>query len=413
MKDNSAGKKRGASRENQRDKSEKSGDAAPTSRSHPRRAKSAAGEPIKQEDIHDVLNSLAAGVFKISKDHRIVYANAQGRRLLNMPDRDPVGMSLREFESFTIWPDGSPCGYDDYPAVKCLRTGERQSGTVLGLRLPGDRLLWITVTAAPMLDPKTGATESTIVTVVDSSQPKHVEDSLRERTEELTKINAELRHKHRFMEQTLAVGERDRKLVAYEIHDTILQEVIGSLMFLDAARENRDTEKKNAHRLDQARKLLRKCIDEARRMISGLRPLIIDEQGIAGAVGYLINEFNGRGLDIRFTHSMHRERLSGDLESAVFRIVQEALTNLERHSQSPKGEVTISDDAGTLHVEIRDFGVGFDPDAVVEGHYGLEGIKQRARLAGGSATIASAKGQGTTITVELPLDGGREPKQAE
>ncbi|MEX0977837.1 MAG: PAS domain S-box protein [Pirellulales bacterium] len=548
MKDKSAGKKRGSPRGKQQNKSSKDGDAATPLRSRPRRAKPGTGEQIKQEEIHDVLNSLAAGVFKVFKDGRIVYANAQGRRLLDMPDRDPVGMSLREFEPFTIWPDGSPLGYDDYPAIKCLRTGELQSGTVLGLRLPGDRLLWITVSAVPMLDPKTGVPESAIVTIVDSSQPKHVEDSLREseeryrrlvehapdaiivhrkgsilfvndagvrlyggrsrddfigrnvldlvppklqaqvrrrirlamsgqvtpltvqrhirldgrpvyvevtgsscmylgqrsvqvicrdvtrrrraerdlrrakaeleervqmRTEELTKTNAELRRKHRFMEQTLALGERDRKLVAYEIHDTILRDVIGSLMFLDAARENRGTENENAHRLDQARKLLRNCIDEARRMISGLRPLIIDEQGIAGAVDYLVNEFNGRGLDIRFTHAMQCERLAADLESAVFRIVQEALSNLERHSQSSKGQVTITDADGTLRVEIRDFGAGFDPEAVAEGHYGLEGIKQRARLAGGSATISSAKSQGTTVKVELPLDRGRAAKQAE
>lgn len=215
------------------------------------------------------------------------------------------------------------------------------------------------------------------------------------------------------MEQTLAAGERDRKLVAYEIHDTILQDVIGSLMFLDAARENPGAENENAQRLDQVRKLLRDCIDEARRMINGLRPLIIDEQGIAGAVDYLVNEFIGRGLEIRFTHSMHSERLAADLESAVFRIVQEALTNLERHSQSRKGLVTISDADGTLHVEIRDFGVGFNPDAVAEGHYGLEGIKQRARLAGGSATITSAKSKGTSVKVELPLDGGQEAKPAQ
>jgi PAS domain S-box-containing protein len=545
MKNNSAGKKRGKTRDKKVDAPRKHRRTAPGRRQSLRRKPGGDHAPIEQDDIHEVLNCLAAGVLKISKDGRIVYLNAQARRLLDLPIIDPVGISLRDFEPFTIWPDGSPCGYDDYPAIKCLRTGELQSDVIVGLRSP-DRVLWVTVTAVPLLDPKTGQPESAIVTVVDSSQPKHVEDSLREsedryrrlvehapdaiivhrkgrillindagvrlyggrsrddfigrhvldivserykekvkrriklaleggvsplevqrhvrldgrtvyvevtgsscmyrgqlciqvicrdatgrivaeralrraktqlerrvreRTEELTAKNAELLRKHRFMEQTLAARERDRKLVAYEIHDTILQDVIGTLMFLDAMYEH-GSESENRARLDHARQLLRKCIGEARRMISGLRPLILDEQGIVGAVDYLVNEFNARGLEIRFTHAMKGHRVAADLEAAVFRIVQEALANVERHSQSRRGEVNVTDQSGRLRVEVRDFGVGFDPGAVVDGHYGLEGIHQRARLAGGSASITSAPGKGTQVVVELPLVAENPRKRA-
>jgi PAS domain S-box-containing protein len=227
-----------------------------------------------------------------------------------------------------------------------------------------------------------------------------------QRTEELSNTNVELERKQRLMEQTLAAHERDRKLVAYEIHDTILQDVIGALMFLDAINEDRGGEdEENAARLKRARTLLKTCIDEARRMISGLRPLIIDEQGIVGGIEYLINEFNARGLDIRFTHSMKPERLAAELETTVFRIVQEALTNLERHSQASRGDVMITRRGGALRIEVRDDGIGFDPDAVAEGHYGLEGLRERARLAGGSACVKSAVGKGTQVVVDLPLVG--------
>ncbi len=227
---------------------------------------------------------------------------------------------------------------------------------------------------------------------------------VQQRTEELSNKNAELHKKQRFMERTLAAQERDRKLVAYEIHDTFLQDVIGALLFLDAINEDRGgADEENAGRLKQARALLQKCIGEARRMISGLRPLIIDEQGIVGSIEYLVNEFNGRGLDIRLTHSMKTERLAADLESTVFRIVQEALVNLERHSQTTRGDVKITRRGSAIRVEVRDDGIGFDPDAVAEGHYGLEGLRERARLAGGSACVHSAVGKGTTVVVDLPL----------
>jgi signal transduction histidine kinase len=231
-----------------------------------------------------------------------------------------------------------------------------------------------------------------------------LEERVRERTEELSRKNAELQHKQRLMEQALAAQERDRKLVAYEIHDTILQDVIGAVMFLDTVYEDKAAAaRKIAEPLEHARKLLRNCIDGARRMISGLRPLIIDEQGIQGAIEYLANEFKSRGVEVQFSHSMKSRRLAPDLENAVFRIVQEALANVERHSGSGAGDVDITESDGHLRLEVRDRGVGFDPQAVGEGHFGLEGVKERAQLAGGSATIKSSPGMGTTVVVVLPI----------
>lgn len=221
--------------------------------------------------------------------------------------------------------------------------------------------------------------------------------------------NDELRGKQRFMERTLAAQERDRKLVAYEIHDTILQEVIGALMFVDTMYENAAASKALAAEaidvapLEQARKLLRKCIDEARQMISGLRPPIIDEQGVVGAVDYLVSEFNARGMAIRFVHDMPADRLFPDLETTIFRIVQEALTNVERHSGVNQAEVRVSQLAGTIRIEVSDLGQGFDPEAVGEGHFGLEGMRERARLLEGWVSIQSSPGRGTEVIVELPV----------
>jgi signal transduction histidine kinase len=111
---------------------------------------------------------------------------------------------------------------------------------------------------------------------------------------------------------------------------------------------------------------------------------------------------------------MEVARLAPDLESTVFRIVQEALVNLERHSQAREGNVAITQHGATIRLELSDRGVGFDPDAVGDGHYGLEGLKERARLAGGSASIQSAPGQGTKVTVVLPLASeGHRPATAD
>jgi PAS domain S-box-containing protein len=489
-------------------------------------------------DLHEILDKLNVGVSVISRHGRVVYVNAYARGLFEMPDRDPIGLSTEAYEPYTIWPDGRVCPAEEYPPTRCLRDGELQASATLGLKLPGGRVRWVTVAAAPILHPKTGIPECAIVTVAESSEPVHIEQSLREsedryrrlielapdaiivhrggpiafindagvrlyggksreefigrdvielvppasrdkvrrriadamegratpldvqrhvrldgrpvyvevtgtrcvyrgencvqvvirdvterrraeralqrakaelerrvaqRTEELSRKNAELKRERRLMERTMAMLERDRKLAAYDIHDTILQDVIGAVMFLDAISESNHAAPPPREQLDQARKLLRHCIDEARRMISGLRPFIIDDQGIVGGIEYLVNEHNARGQAIQFRQAMRQGRLAPDLETTVFRIVQEALSNIERHSRSPKGEVTIAHKEGRLHIVVRDWGVGFDPQAVGEGHYGLEGIRERARLAGGTATIKSAPRKGTEVTVVLPV----------
>ena len=87
----------------------------------------------------------------------------------------------------------------------------------------------------------------------------------------------------------------------------------------------------------------------------------------------------------------------------MFRIVQEALTNCERHSGSHYYQVKITQIKDMIHLEIRDFGVGFDPDQIGEGHFGLQGIRERIRLVGGTVAIHSAPGEGTEVIAEIPI----------
>jgi signal transduction histidine kinase len=216
--------------------------------------------------------------------------------------------------------------------------------------------------------------------------------------------SSELRKKLQFMEQMLSAYQRDRQLMAYEIHDTFLQDVIAALMFIDAAYDLRRTAgEQDLEGLERARTLLRKSIDEARRMISGLRPPIIDEQGIVARIENLASEMRSRGLQVHFAHAIDRQHFEPIVESTIFRIVHEALTNVERHSKSREAHVSLTQIGETIRLEIRDFGVGFDPEAIAEGHYGLLGIKERARLIGAAASITSARGEGTVMVVEVPL----------
>lgn len=204
----------------------------------------------------------------------------------------------------------------------------------------------------------------------------------------------------------LLLLERDRQWIASELHDGLVQNITGAQMQLEAlahsgkipAGEARDVVLK-------AVGLLRKAVDEARRVILGLRPPALDEKGLIGAIKSLLTEEGPSTLKIRFKADIAFRRLHPRLETGIFRIVQEALTNIRRHSKAERAEVRLAQIANRLEILIRDSGVGFDPALVQERRFGVRGIFERARLLGGSAQVDSQPGKGTRIVVSLPLAG--------
>ncbi len=214
-----------------------------------------------------------------------------------------------------------------------------------------------------------------------------------------------IQKEQQLLRRIIELHERDRQITAYEIHDGIAQQVTASLYHLEAFRRMRDSDTKSAEKsLEIALKLIGQSVDETRRLISGLRPLILDEYGIVEAIDYLVCENRERsGMQIDFHHDVRFKRLAPPLESAAFRIVQEAVANACRHSRSPIVVVELIQRDDRLHIKIQDQGVGFDPNAVEETRFGLRSIRERARLLGGRAEIQSAPGSGTSISVELPV----------
>jgi signal transduction histidine kinase len=215
----------------------------------------------------------------------------------------------------------------------------------------------------------------------------------------------QLRSEQRFLKQLIYAHERDRKLTAYEIHDGMLQYVSGALLHLESlAGGHSPLAGKGRDALELAAHLLRRSIEEGRRVMSGLRPPILDEEGIVMAVEYLVVEQSEHGkLHIDFSHRVTIDRLDPLLEGTIFRIVQEALNNVRRHSRAARAEVRLVEQEGRLRVEVHDDGVGFDPDQVSDDRFGVAGIRKRAALFGGRAQITSEPGRGTHIVVDLPL----------
>lgn len=202
------------------------------------------------------------------------------------------------------------------------------------------------------------------------------------------------------LERLLELCRQDRQLIACEIHDGIVQEMTAALMYLEAARGAEGHEACRAN-LDEAAELLRRSIEDARRLMNGLHPPELADRGLEGAVAALIDMLPAGGPKVALDLPDDLGPLDETVQLAAFRVIQESLTNVVRHSQSPRAAVQLWREGEEIRLRVQDWGVGFDT-AQKSGGFGLRGIEQRARLLGGSAEVRSEPGRGTTIEVRLP-----------
>ncbi len=211
-----------------------------------------------------------------------------------------------------------------------------------------------------------------------------------------------LSERTQLLRQLITINERDRYILACEIHDGLLQDIIGAEMLLQSC--GTLSHEQFAVNLETARETLKLAIGQGRRLIGELRPLILDEQGFVSGIEYLIAEIANRmSAKIELINHLDRDYRSAIWAGNLFRIVQESLTNVERHSGATHAAVELSRFDDTICIQVRDNGIGFDPHLVPSERFGLRSIRERSSLFGGKATIDSSEGTGTWITVEVPL----------
>jgi signal transduction histidine kinase len=216
---------------------------------------------------------------------------------------------------------------------------------------------------------------------------------------------ASLRAERSLLLQALEYHERDRQLLAFEIHDGIIQDMTAALMFLEAAGQQAASESsESVEKLNRGISVLRNAVVEARRLIQGLIPVQLDERGLAASLEKLVEKFTSeRGLEIDYQADVQLHHLVPAVELIVLRIVQEALSNVWKHSGQNRAKLRFSQRGDRLEVTVADQGAGFDAALVKPGRYGLAGIRERAKLIGGLATIDSHPGGGTRVTLRLQL----------
>jgi PAS domain S-box-containing protein len=337
-----------------------------------------------------LLDSISDGVVMANERGRLLIFNREAERILgagltdSTPDQWSSVYGLYLPDGLTLYPA------QDLPLARAIRGESVDDAEVLVLSESLPEPVWLSVSTRPLFGAD-GSLRGGVAAFRDVTESRRTQEA-RDAAQAVS-------------EQMLLAYDRDRQLLAYEIHDGLIQEVTAALMHLESLRPP-DTpgEAPADDLLHLPRELLRRALEEGRRLIGGLRPPMIDELGIVAALDHLVAEERGRSsIQIDWQPPWDFPRQGPLAEATLFRIAQEALTNVRRHSQAPQVSVRLFQDQAHACLEVRDAGRGFRPADVPKRRYGLLGIRERARLLGGQATIVSAPDAGATVRVELPL----------
>ncbi|MGQ9600413.1 MAG: response regulator [Anaerolineae bacterium] len=290
---------------------------------------------------------------------------------------------------------------------QCRRLGSGET-TISEYRIltRNGEIRWLRNYGRPVWD----AAQSRVVKILGAAQDitarKQAEEEVARHRRDLRRLSAQL----------FSAQEAERARLARELHDELGQALTAISLDLAEALKSLppDSPPRFIDKLTTARMVANEALDQVRRLSLDLRPGILDDLGLVSALRWYLNRWNkSYEIQVEFQVMGLEERLPPELETALYRIVQEAMTNVAKHAQASQVRVLLERTPSTTLALIEDNGRGFVPDEVfretpIQGA-GLLGIRERASLLGGQFTITSHPGQGTCLLVEVPLpDGGHE-----
>lgn len=312
-------------------------------------------------------------------DFRYVELNRRGAELVSLRREDVIGRTLRE-----LFPESVRLGFFR-KFVRVVETGQplkeefRVDATKIKAR-------WLHQQVVPSGD-------GVAITARDITERKQTEQTLQE-----------------FSRRILDAQEAERRRVARELHDGVSQ-ILASVRFRLHALEARLAGNRSAQgETVRARRLLEVARDEVKRISHGLRPSELDDLGLVPALRGLAAEFRTRTrMQVRLQCPRRGLLLSPEVEVVLYRLTQEALTNIERHSRARRVVLRLERATAHVRLHLRDDGRGFEPSAGLRrarsgaGGQGLANMRERVLLVGGAFELNSAPGHGTEIAVRIPL----------
>jgi PAS domain S-box-containing protein len=245
------------------------------------------------------------------------------------------------------------------------------------------------------------ARRQTVEKVLQKSEQHH-----RELLEQSRQMQEQLRH---MSHQILHAQEEERKRISRELHDEIAQTLVGITQHLAAlTREAATNPKRIGQEIARTQRLVEESVDLVHQFARELRPTALDDLGLIPALHVFMKEFSKRtGICIQLRAFAAVEKLESDKRTILYRVAQEALTNVARHARASRVEVSLRKLPRAFGLTIKDNGKSFQVDRVLHAkknkRLGLLGMRERVEMVGGSLRVESAPGQGTTVCAQIPF----------
>ena len=327
------------------------------------------------------------GAAVLSSDHTVVHCNHCFARFLGARLQSVIGSSMQDL----VWPD-------DHAKLNALLRLAAQRNCRGEIRLQSRKgpPLPVHLSLNPL---RLEGTRAVCLIASDLSEAKRAEQELRASSEQLRSLAGHL----------LTVREEERARISRAVHDELGQSLTAVKMDLAwLARRLPQENGEMLERIRSTRQLAESLIQEVRRISTELRPGILD-MGLASALEWQVQEFQARtGIPCNLRLLTH-EAFAPDVSTALFRILQETLTNVARHAKATRAEVVLQKQQDRLVLWMRDNGRGFDQaDPSLSKSLGLLGMRERAAILGGQVKISSAPGKGTTVAAWIPFPSPEE-----
>lgn len=337
-----------------------------------------AGAELAYRVLFDQMNE---GAVTLTCDGLIAYCNRTFAAIVRLPLPRVVGAPLRRFVP--------PAQRERFEALRTTGSRENARGDLSLVAGDGTPLV-VAVSFAP-LHAEGGAEPIGVVGVIRDIGERKQQEELR----------------NRLIEQVMTAQDEERRRIARELHDETGQSLTAVLVGLRTIEASR-TRREAAGLARKLRGTVAQTLEEVGRLSRGLHPGTLDDIGLAAAVTRQVEEFVQRhevATDMRID-GLDAEPLPPLLQTTVYRILQEALTNVARHAAARSVSVRLARDAGTVELRVQDDGIGLNPALRAAGNrrrLGLQGMRERAALLGGSVEVESPRGAGTTITARFPV----------
>ena len=352
-----------------------------------------------EELFRTLVESMSICVILLDPQAKVLFANQAALQLFGRTLESVVGKTSQDLGVVALREDGMEIPFDMRPGPQTIATGKPVRNQLIGWRHAlTSEIIWTTCEVVPVFD-KAGKLQTLVGALTDITKLKEAEEAM-----------------HQLSARLLRLQDEERRRLGRELHDSLAQSVMAvSLDLAQIARSSVPLDRPAKHSLSQARGVLREMSREIRTLSYLLHPPVLDELGLVSAVKEYAHGFSERsGIKLDLEIQPEFARISQDAETALFRIVQESLSNIQRHSGSLTGMIRLRSEHGQVQLEVSDAGCGIGSDPANEDNrrerasrlgVGILGMRERMAQLGGTLQVVSSP-SGTTVKATIPVTLG-------